>query len=207
MRKDTYNCHFIGNKRNPKIILVHGMGFYWKKCFENIIEKLKDKYFMIIPELPGHRNEEDKKAKIAIMNIVSGIEAVLRKKKVDSVDLAYGISFGATIVTELCDRQIIHVSMLVLDGAQFVNMGWKCKISAFVMTLQFKRILSKKYMNSYVKKQLGYENKDEIKILSKMMNDKIGLKTLYQSAYECYKYNILKKKKYLIQIKTKKKKK
>lgn len=26
-----------------------------------------------------------------------------------------------------------------------------------------------------------------------MMNDKIGLKTLYQSAYECYKYNILKK--------------
>ena len=26
MKKGSYNCHFIGNVNNPKVVLIHGMG-------------------------------------------------------------------------------------------------------------------------------------------------------------------------------------
>ena len=41
MKKGSYNCHFIGNVNNPKVVLIHGMGFYWEKCFTPIIEALE----------------------------------------------------------------------------------------------------------------------------------------------------------------------
>ena len=53
MKKGSYNCHFIGNVNNPKVVLIHGMGFYWEKCFTPIIEALELEYCLIIPELPG----------------------------------------------------------------------------------------------------------------------------------------------------------
>lgn len=193
MRKDTYNCYFIGDKSNPCVLLIHGMGFYWKKCFGEIIEELQKRYYVIIPELPGHHNEVDKKVRISVADIVTDIEMSIKKQNIDIIDAVYGISFGATIATELCVRNSVKVKTLILDGAQFVYMGWKSRMSAFVMALQFKRILSNKHMNSYVKRQLGYEGKDEIKILSEMMCNKISLKTLYLSAYECYTYKILDK--------------
>ena len=56
MKKGSYNCHFIGNVNNPKVVLIHGMGFYWEKCFTPIIEALELEYCLIIPELEGHHN-------------------------------------------------------------------------------------------------------------------------------------------------------
>lgn len=60
MKKGSYNCHFIGNVNNPKVVLIHGMGFYWEKCFTPIIEALELEYCLIIPELEGHHNKSEK---------------------------------------------------------------------------------------------------------------------------------------------------
>lgn len=31
----------VGDLNNPKIMLVHGAGFYWENCFREIMESLK----------------------------------------------------------------------------------------------------------------------------------------------------------------------
>ena len=58
----------------------------------------------------------------------------------------------------------MKINQLVIDGAQFVNLGWMKKISAFVMAKQFKNVAKGKHMNAYVKGQLGYQDTNEISI-------------------------------------------
>lgn len=38
MKKGSYNCHFIGNVNNPKVVLIHGMGFYWKNVLLRLLK-------------------------------------------------------------------------------------------------------------------------------------------------------------------------
>ena len=44
MKKGSYNCHFIGNVNNHKVVLIQGMGLYWEKWFTQIIEDLEPDY-------------------------------------------------------------------------------------------------------------------------------------------------------------------
>ena len=42
-----------GNIENEKVLLIHPM-FTNSNFFEGIVEKLKDRYFLIVPTLSGH---------------------------------------------------------------------------------------------------------------------------------------------------------
>lgn len=88
----------------------------------------------------------------------------------------------------------MKVKHLVIDGAQFINLGWMKKLSAFVMAKQFKNVAKGRHMNPYVKRQLGYQSKDEISIFKQLMCDTISDQVLYQAAYACYSYEIDKKR-------------
>lgn len=189
MKKDVYNCHFIGYKENPKILLIHGMGFYWNNCFRKIIDELKSIYFLIIPELEGHHNIKEA-TNIKITECIEWLENILISNHINKIDAVYGISFGASIAVEFARRKNITVHNLILDGAQFVDQGMMKRLSSWIMAWQFKRVLSNKKLFSYIKRQMGYINKDEVAILKPMMCDRISFQTLEQSAYECYNYNI-----------------
>lgn len=194
MKKGSYNCHFIGNVNNPKVVLIHGMGFYWEKCFTPIIEALELEYCLIIPELEGHHNKSEK-TDIKIADCVNRLEQELTSNNIKQVDVVYGISFGASIAAEFACNGKIKVNNLILDGAMFVDQGLMSWFSALIMAWQFKRILSDKPMFSYIKKQMGYTTKDEITILKPLMCNPISFQTLRKSAYECYRYDITKKNK------------
>ena len=194
MKKGSYNCHFIGNVNNPKVVLIHGMGFYWEKCFTPIIEALELEYCLIIPELEGHHNKSEK-TDIKIADCVNRLEQELTSNNIKQVDVVYGISFGVSIAAEFACNGKIKVNNLILDGAMFVDQGLMSWFSALIMAWQFKRILSDKPMFSYIKKQMGYTTKDEITILKPLMCNPISFQTLRKSAYECYRYDITKKNK------------
>ena len=81
MKKGSYNCHFIGNVNNPKVVLIHGMGFYWEKCFTPIIEALELEYCLIIPELEGHHNKSEK-TDIKIADCVNRLEQELTSNNI-----------------------------------------------------------------------------------------------------------------------------
>lgn len=150
MKKGSYNCHFIGNVNNPKVVLIHGMGFYWEKCFTPIIEALELEYCLIIPELEGHHNKSEK-TDIKIADCVNRLEQELTSNNIKQVDVVYGISFGASIAAEFACNGKIKVNNLILDGAMFVDQGLMSWFSALIMAWQFKRILSDKPMFSYIK--------------------------------------------------------
>lgn len=169
---------------------MHGMGFWWKKCFREIIDALSEKYCIILPEAAGHHNVKEKRVNIDITDIAEHIENDLKEKGIGRIDVVYGISFGATVAAELVLRGRVSVDTLVVDGAQFVNMGGSGKLSAFVMAWQFMRLPKGRHMNSYVRGQLGYGDRDEIKILSPLMCDEISFSALYRSALACYMYDI-----------------
>ena len=192
MKKAIFNCHYFGNPEHPVILLIHGMGFYWEKCFAGMIGELQKKYYCIIPELAGHHNE-NRTEEISLEDMVYAIESQLKLHQISKIRTLYGISFGASIAVELAFRGNVKINQLVIDGAQFVNLGWMKKISAFVMAKQFKNIAKGKHMNAYVKGQLGYQNKNEISIFKKLMCENISENVLYKSAYECYRYDICKK--------------
>lgn len=54
MKKDQSKIHLLGNKNGKRILLIHGMGFNWKNCFDKVLHILGKDYYFIIPELPGH---------------------------------------------------------------------------------------------------------------------------------------------------------
>lgn len=192
MKKAISNCHYFGNPDYPAILLIHGMGFYWEKCFAGIMGELQKEYYCIIPELAGHHNE-DKTEEVLLEDLVASIESELKLHQISKIKIVYGISFGASIAVELAFRGNVTVNNLVIDGAQFVNLGRMKKFSAFIMAKQFKKVAKGKHMNAYVKGQLGYQHKNEISVFKKLMCEKISGNVLYKSAYECYQYDICKK--------------
>lgn len=51
MKKDQSKIHLLGNKNGKRILLIHGMGFNWKNCFDKVLHILGKDYYFIIPEL------------------------------------------------------------------------------------------------------------------------------------------------------------
>lgn len=189
MMKEVSRCHFFGSINHPKVMLIHGMGFYWERCFENIIDTLKESCYLIVPEIIGHHNVIEN-TKIRVEDIVQTIESIMMENRIERIDVVYGISFGAILASELAFRHIIRFNNLILDGAQFVNMGILNRISSIIMAIQFKKIMKNKHMNSYIKSQMGYLNKNEIEILKPLMCENISFSSLVSSAYATYSYKI-----------------
>lgn len=59
MKKENSKLHIIGEAGKPKVMLIHGAGFYWETCFPRIINDLKDRYCILIPELEGHTHNPE----------------------------------------------------------------------------------------------------------------------------------------------------
>lgn len=51
--KEQSKLHIIGKISNPKIMLIHGVGFYWETCFKEIIEALSGQYCIFASGIRG----------------------------------------------------------------------------------------------------------------------------------------------------------
>lgn len=193
MKKAPYKFHVFGNVVGSKILLIHGIGFYWNRCFRYLIDDLSKDYCLIIPELDGHREAQHNVFTSVKENAIE-IEKIIRDEFNSKIETVYGISLGASIAMEIARRNNIRISNLIFDEPQFVPLGIGAGISAFGMALQFKKIMHGRHMNKYVQKKMGYSNND-IGILKSMLCKKIRFRTLFKSSYSCYKYDIAKKTK------------
>ena len=89
----------------------------------------------------------------------------IRNHRIEELDCIYGISLGASIAIEIALRDCIRINKLILDGGQFESMGIMKKIDAYFMAKEFQKVIQKKRMWSYVSKQMGYRNGNEIEVL------------------------------------------
>ena len=93
--KDSY-CT-IGSKENPSLILIHGLAsnkFTWNA----IIEILKDDYFLITVDLPGHGANYSYETDFSYPSMVDYLFKLQNHLGITFQNIA-GHSYGASVAT------------------------------------------------------------------------------------------------------------
>lgn len=188
----NYNLNIVGNTDMKKVLLIHGVGFNYKNCFNEIINKLKKNYCVLSPELPGHGSKT-----IGILNsvedVAKDIEESLLSEGINHIACVYGISLGASIAVQIAFNGKIKIDKLIIDGGQYESMGEMIEQFSSVMSEQFINLKNGIHLIEEVREGMGYGDND-ITVLTPMMYSKIEKTTLYEAFKMAYSYDIKNKK-------------
>jgi pimeloyl-ACP methyl ester carboxylesterase len=106
----------FGNKDNPVIILIHG-GLSYPGILKNIIDLLKDNYYIIAPHFLGHGLSSGNRGDVNIDSNIKVILGVINYFKLTKVTLI-GHSFGglaAYVVNDILSKDnVVTVEKLIL---------------------------------------------------------------------------------------------
>ncbi|MCH5206955.1 MAG: alpha/beta hydrolase [Oscillospiraceae bacterium] len=130
--------HTFGDKNNGAVVLIHGVLTPWQ-IWERQIEFFKEKYFVVVPALDGHI-EEQASEYLSVDDEAEKIENYINKELGGSVFAVCGLSMGGVIANRLFERNNIKLRKLVLDGAPLVKIS---SLSNKVMTVSYKSIIHK----------------------------------------------------------------
>ena len=191
---------YFGNKKNKKIVLVHGFQAPYH-MWEEYINYFKEKYCVVIPILEGHY--KDSEDFINFENTVSNFEKEYIKNFGNEIYAVYAISMGGVFATKLFSRGNIKIQKLILESVPLLKYG---KIIAFFAKKQYIKISRKirkrkskyflKLKNAINNKNLFNEflnvldNMSEISIknyLDDILNYKLP-KDIYSKELEIYYY-------------------
>lgn len=189
MKKANYKLHIIGDINKKKVLLIHGMGFYWKNCFDTLIKQLKDKYCLLIPELEGHAPDskgEIKSVNLCAETIIKGLSII----RISKIECIYGISLGASIALEIALKNKFEINKLILDGGQYESMGENTEQFARIISEEFQKIINGNHMMTEVQTQMGYLKNNDINVLRHLMYLDVSLDTLYKAGFAAYSYDI-----------------
>ena len=107
--------HEFGEQGKPVMMLLHGMLTPWQ-IWEKAAEHFSKEYFVVVPELDGHTEEETS----TFISVEREAEE-LRKYALEHFDgklqVLCGLSMGGRIAAALAGMDGISLGALVLDGA------------------------------------------------------------------------------------------
>lgn len=174
MKFSTY-----GDINNPVIIMLSG-SFAPGKSMEKIYNRIKDKFYIIVPEYTGHyegsstfttRKQEAEKIKHFII-----------QNQIANIKLIYGQSMGTEIGMELLDQLLksnIKVEKAFWDGAPFIKVSYLYKK---FMYFKFKTMISM-FRNKTIDDVMNW------KFLKKFAGDKVEqLRPMIESVIACSPY-------------------
>ena len=101
-----------GEKDNKAIILIHGAFVSWKMWSE-YIETFKQDYFVIVPILDGH-DEENKSTFTTIQKSASDIADYVCKTHGKNALAVIGSSLGGVIATEILVQEKLNIKKALL---------------------------------------------------------------------------------------------
>ena len=107
--------HTYGNEENKTAVFVHGLLSPWQ-IWEPVIEKFKQEYFVIVPELDAH-TEDEVSAFRSVEDEAKTIAEYIRENREGKIDILAGLSMGGRIAATLAGITDIRINDLVLDGA------------------------------------------------------------------------------------------
>lgn len=190
--KGKSNFYVIGDRQKKKILLIHGISFYWEKCFKGIIDELEKEYCLLVPELEGH-NLESKGKILSVHSSATNIIEQLYAYNFQDIHAIYGISMGASIALEIALQGKVQMEKLILDGGQYESMGIMKRVYAYIISKELRKIVQGKHMTQYIQKQMGYFDND-IEVLQPLTCNAITFRRLYHAALSAYSYSIKKRK-------------
>ena len=122
-----------GDKNKPVILLMHGMLQDWHSMYD-FMHYLEEDYRLIIPAMNGmYPNSPDF---VDFTRECEEIEAFLLEKYEGKILAVYGISQGATVMTELLARNKVQIEYAFLDGLYVAHQG---KLSGILTYRMFKK--------------------------------------------------------------------
>lgn len=142
-----------GNKEKEKILLLHPM-FTSAKFFDFVIDRLSNKYYLIIPTYSGHYENSDY---VSIEDEEKTIDKFLKENNIDKLKAIIGFSLGGNIAFHyFCNNQD-KVDQVIVDSAPI---------------FKFPNIIKKYFYNRYKKCLLNIKEhpEDTVKELNKCFN-------------------------------------
>ncbi len=184
--------HTFGNKANKAVVLIHGMLTPWQ-IWNTAIEKFKDDYYVIVPELDAHTEEEP-----TVFNSVEEEADKIREYIIKELDgqvfLLAGLSMGGRIAATIAKCKDLKIENLVLDGAPLANINGLMK---FIFKKNYNSIIYRskardtKVLESAKKDFLPEERiEDYLKIADNMGPDSVNaiIDTVFEDfGFEAYK--------------------
>lgn len=127
--------HTFGDVRNKTVVLIHGVLTPWQ-IWQKQIDYFSQKYYVIVPALDGHIEEEESEY-ISVKDEANKIAEYLQGQDIYAV---CGLSMGGAIAYTLFESRRLNIENLILDGAPLVPVG---KIPTRIMTNSYKSIIAK----------------------------------------------------------------
>ncbi|MBE6754746.1 MAG: alpha/beta hydrolase, partial [Ruminococcaceae bacterium] len=112
--------HTFGDKNNRAIVLIHGVLTPWQ-MWEYQIERLKDEFYVIVPALDGHTEEEASQF-VSVEKEAEQIEDYILENLGGQVYAVCGISMGGVISSIIWKNRRVKISRLVMDGAPLARL-------------------------------------------------------------------------------------
>ena len=106
---------FFGNKTNPSLMLLPGLGVSYE-LFLPLIERLKDSFYIVAAEVDGFILGEYTEF-TSIDNQAAQANAYVKEHINGLLDCAYGLSMGGKILSRMMERREIVIDHSVLDAA------------------------------------------------------------------------------------------
>lgn len=130
--------HTFGNKENKKMILIHGVLTPWQ-IWQESIDYFSENYYVIVPALDGHIEEEASEYRTVEDEAERIIEYMLTNFGND-VDTICGLSMGGAIAYKIFESGKLNINYLVLDGAPLSPVG---KLPVWIMEKSYISIIHK----------------------------------------------------------------
>jgi len=89
------NVKTYGKKENPAVIMLHGIGADYEMFLPQIDEFVKEKFFLIVPEMRGH-GKSSKVNKLTLDDFSYDINEILKYFDIDKA-IVIGVSMGGVI--------------------------------------------------------------------------------------------------------------
>ena len=112
----------IGDKGNPAVLLIHGMGCNSERSFSKPAKALSKKYRMIMVNLDGYDGKGT--TFTTISDQAKKIAAFLHEQYEGKLYACVGMSMGGFIAMDLVCRYEMNIEHLVLDSLLKTDCRW-----------------------------------------------------------------------------------
>ena len=173
-----------GEKSNPAILLIHGMGCTAAQSFASAREKLENRYHVIMPCLDGYDGTSSTFSSMAEQ--AEKIAAYLKETDAERLYMVLGMSMGGFIAMELLCKYAVTTNILILDSGYLKKQYFAKPVAAFV-AYGFSKLIAGKdnaFIRGAMKRMMGFSfRKDDLCASATK-------ETIYNSEYTCLSYQL-----------------
>jgi pimeloyl-ACP methyl ester carboxylesterase len=140
-----------GNKKNKIIVLLHGGGLSWWSNQE-IIESLKNSYYIVAVVIDGHGEDADKTF-ISIENSTARLIDYIDNELNGKVYALIGLSLGSQIIVEAISQKNNITEYAIVESALVCPMKFIGKISSIMIKSSY-GLIRKRWFSRIQAKEL-----------------------------------------------------